>query len=824
MQLYAEVLLPLPLASTYTYSITDAMNNRVVVGSRVVVQFGMKKFYTGIVTAITHIKPEGFEVKPLSILLDEKPIIKHPQMKFWKWIADYYLCSTGDVMKAALPSGLKVESETFVEFNEEYEIDADGTNVLNEQETSICRLLREQGKLTPSQIAKKIGVTNPEAKVARLLEKRAVIVSEKLVERYRAKKEAFVKLLADKGDNDKVHSFFNSVSRAKKQETMLIAILEMSDYMRNNEPTKLVPRAALLNRTGLSSAVLNELVKKGAVEVVLRDVSRFSSADVKVLPMPELSKLQDEALKQIHASFRDHNVTLLRGVTSSGKTEIYIHLIDYVLKSGKQALYLVPEIALTTQLTRRLQAVFGDKVVIYHSKFSDNERVDIYRRLLRTEEPCVIVGARSSVFLPFSQLGVVVVDEEHESSYKQFDPAPRYNARDAAIVLATMHGAKTLLGSATPSIESYYKAKNSKYGLVELLTRFNDVKLPEIEIVDLNLERKKMSLNGMFSCIIMNHINKSLASGNQVILFHNRRGFAPVAQCPKCGWVKKCDNCDVSLTYHRSTNLLECHYCGATYRVPETCPACCEPGIEQKGYGTERIEEQTEQLFSGAKILRMDLDSTRNKSSYSDIIDDFSSGKAKILVGTQMVTKGLDFEKVSLVGVMNADSVINYPDFRSAERAFNMLEQVSGRAGRRGEQGRVVVQTYNPDNPLLKFVVNHDYEGFYNQEIEERKKYAYPPFSRVIYIYLKHTSAEKALIFAKYYAERLTQLFGNRVSGPTQPYIARVQSMYIQKIMLKVETTADVRIVKSHLMGLFTEIRQYPEMRSLNIYYDVDPY
>lgn len=824
MQLFAEVLLPLPLASTYTYSIPDTMSNRVGVGSRVVVQFGMKKYYTAIVVATTHIKPEGFEVKPLSILLDEKPIIKHPQLRFWKWIADYYICSIGDVMKAALPSGLKVESETFVEVNDDYEIDADAGNVLNEQEASICRLLRDEGKLTPAQISKKIGILNAEARVSRLLEKRAVIVSEKLVERYRVKKEAFVKLLADKGNNDKVHSFFNAVARAKKQETMLIALLEMSDFLRQGVQTKLVPRSALLERTSLSSAILNELIKKGIAELVLRDVSRFAINDLKVMPMPELSPLQDDALRKIHTSFRDHSVTLLRGVTSSGKTEIYIHLIDYVIKSGKQALYLVPEIALTTQLTRRLQAVFGDKVVIYHSKFSDNERVDIYRHLLVDEQPCVVVGARSSLFLPFSRLGVVIVDEEHESSYKQFDPAPRYNARDAAILLASMHGAKTLLGSATPSVETYYKAKTDKYGLVELLTRYNDVKLPDIEIVDLNVERKKMSLNGMFSGVITNHIQEALSHDNQVILFHNRRGFAPVAQCPKCGWVKKCDNCDVSLTFHRASNLLECHYCGATYQVPEKCPACSEPGIEQKGYGTERIEEQTEQIFSGEKILRMDLDSTRNKSSYSDIIDDFSSGKAKILVGTQMVTKGLDFEKVSLVGVMNADSVINYPDFRSAERAFNMLEQVAGRAGRRAEQGRVVVQTYNPENPLLRFVVNHDYDGFFKHEIEERNKFAYPPFSRVIYIYLKHTNAEKALIFARYYADRLTKMFGTRVSGPTQPYVSRVQQMYIQKIMLKIEPKADVRIVKSHLLNLYSEIRQRPEMRSLNVYYDVDPY
>lgn len=824
MQLFAEVILPLPLASTYTYSIPESMNDRVKVGSRLLVQFGTKKFYTGIVVAITHIKPEGFDVKELTMLLDDEPILRHPQLKFWNWIADYYLCSVGDVMKAALPAGLKIESETFVEINDDFEIEPDGSNALTEAEAAICRLLSDEGRMTPAQIQRKSGIVNPEARVARLLEKRAVVVSEKIVERYRSKREAYVRLLAEKGDNDRVHEFFDSVSRAKKQENMLVALLEMSDFMRHGAEIKDVARATLLNRTGLTSAIVNALAAKGIVEVVYKEVGRFSPVDTKVKPLPELSDVQTKALNAIHQNFRDHAVTLLRGVTSSGKTELYIHLIDYVLRQKKQALYLVPEIALTTQLTRRLQAVFGDKVVIYHSKFSDNERVDIYRRLLRSDEPCVVVGARSSLFLPFASLGIVVVDEEHESSYKQFDPAPRYNARDCAILLATMHGAKVLLGSATPSVETYYKAKSGKYGYVELLVRYNDVELPEIEVVDLKDERKRMRLEGMFSGTMATHVRNALTSGGQVILFHNRRGFAPVVQCSKCGWVKKCDNCDVSLTFHRSSNLLECHYCGATYQVPEKCPACGEPGIEQKGYGTERIEEQTATLFPDTKILRMDLDSTRNKSSYSDIIDTFSAGKAGILVGTQMVTKGLDFDGVSLVGVMNADAVINYPDFRSAERAFNMLEQVSGRSGRRKERGKVVIQSFEPENPILGFVANHDYEGFYAHEIEERRAFAYPPFTRVIYIYLKHTNAEKAYLFARFYADRLYSMFGSRVSGPVQPHVAKVQSMFIQMVMLKVETGVDMRLVKTHLRNLYAEVRQRQDMRSLVIYYDVDPY
>ncbi len=541
--------------------------------------------------------------------------------------------------------------------------------------------------------------------------------------------------------------------------------------------------------------------------------------------LPRLSDAQGAALDELHKSWMTKNVTLLHGVTSSGKTEIYIHLINFVLNRGDCVLYLVPEIALTTQLTRRLQEVFGEKVVIYHSKFSDNERVDIWKKLLHDTEPVVVIGARSSVFLPFSHLGLVIVDEEHESRYKQYDPAPRYNARDAAIVLAGMHGAKTLLGSATPSVETYSKALSGKFGLVRLSVRYQDVQLPEIRVIDMAHARKAGMLSGTFAADTERSIRESLARGAQVILFQNRRGYAPLARCKQCAWVPRCSQCDVALTYHSYLRQLQCHYCGAVYPLPSVCPQCKEPAIEIIGYGTERVEEEVAARFPGEKMLRMDLDTTRNKDSYEHIIDEFSAGKARILVGTQMVTKGLDFGGVDTVAVLNADSIINFPDFRSGERAFNMLEQVSGRAGRRsGSKGLVLIQTYQPSHPVLRFVVKHDYEGYYEREIAERERYFYPPFSRIVYMYVKHRDPSRLRMIADTYAARLRTLLGNRVYGPEEPAVGRVQGLYIRKIMLKIEVAASMAKVKEILRQTYIDMHELPQMKGTVVYYDVDPY
>lgn len=818
---YAEVILPLPLNATFTYRIPPELVQQAQVGQRVIVQFGAKKFYTGIIETITPIAPEGYEVKDITTILDDHPIVKHPQLKLWHWISEYYLCTIGDVYKAAVPAGLKIESETYIELNNDYEeIESER---LNEREIIVCQLLNHEGKLSPTEIEKKTGFKNIISIINNLISLGAVIVSEKLIERYRSKKETYVKLTAQPGDSKAIHQDFEAVKGAKKQETMLLALIEMSGYSRKDANIQEVSRTQLIERTGMTTSIVAAMAKKGIIDIYKKEINRFQFNGVVTHKLPTLSDIQANALDKILKSFTEHPISLLHGVTSSGKTEIYIHLISKVLQLGNQALFLVPEIALTTQLTYRLQKVFGERVLIYHSKFSDNERVDIWKKLLNEDEPCVVIGARSSLFLPFNKLGIVIVDEEHESSYKQYDPAPRYNARDIAIVLASMHGAKTLLGSATPSIETYHKAKTGKFGFIELLTRYENVTLPQIETVDMTIARKRYLTNGSFAKSTIDAAHEALDSGNQIIVFHNRRGFAPMARCKQCAWIPKCEHCDVSLTYHRFQNQLVCHYCGATYPLSTICPSCKEPAVEILGYGTERVEDEVSNLFPEHKILRMDLDTTRNKDNYDNIIDDFSNHKADILVGTQMVTKGLDFGGVNLVTVLNADRIINFPDFRSAERAFNMLEQVSGRAGRRNTQGKVIVQTSNPNHPIIGFLKNHDYIGFYNHEIEERKLFNYPPFTRIIYIYLKHRNNDTLSEIATIYASHLRQLFGNRVFGPEEPIISRIQSLYIRKIMLKVETNASMKKVKHILRDVYEQMHQQPRMKGMVIYYDVDP-
>lgn len=820
-QYYAEVLLPLPLYSTFTYHIPDEMVGKIKVGYRVIVPFGRKKSYTAIVTAVSPIAPQGYEVKDITMMLDDYPIIRHPQLKLWEWISEYYLSAPGDVYKAAIPAGLKVESETFIELNNDFEENEE--NRLNEREIIVCQLLDHNGRMTPAEIEKKTGFKNVEAVVSHLLEREAIIISEKLVERYRSRKETYVKLTAIQGDNNAIHVAFEKVKGAKKQETTLLALIELSGFTQKATPLKEVSRQELLERSGTTPAIVKAMADKGIVEIYKKEINRFRYNGLVGGELPKLSEAQSKALDEIHRSFISHDISLLHGVTSSGKTEIYIHLISYILNQGNQALYLVPEIALTTQLTHRLQRVFGDKVIIYHSKFSDNERVDIWKKLLTSREPCVVIGARSSLFLPFSNLSLVIVDEEHESSYKQQDPAPRYNARDVATVLASMHGAKTLLGSATPSIETYFKATSGKYGFIELSERFDGVKLPEIEIIDMNLARRKRTTTGTFSERTRTLATETISRGEQVIFFLNRRGYAPLARCKQCGWVPKCENCDVSLTYHRRYNQLICHYCGATHPLPNICPACKDPGVDVLGYGTERVEDEVETTFPDVKIARMDLDTTRNKDGYENIIDDFSKRRSQILVGTQMVTKGLDFDGVSLVGVINADSLINFPDFRATERAFNMLEQVAGRAGRRQAQGIVTIQTTQPSHPILSFLKNHDYKGYYEDEIDERKRFNYPPFTRLIYIYLKHRDNDTLTELSVIYSNKLRELFGNRVFGPEEPMIGRIQSLYIRKIMLKIEVNASMKKVKAILRNTFEQMHQNPRMKGLVIYYDVDP-
>lgn len=819
---YAEVLLPLPLTGFFTYKVPDMMAEAIRPGCRVVVPFGRTKFYTGIVAGLTPRRPEGFETKEISQLLDSEPVVRHPQMKFWEWIADYYLCSAGEVFRAAVPAGLKLESETVVEVNPDFE--EDPGDRLSERDLLVMNAVRRvPKKATLAAVARETGFRNTSAIVARLVERDALMVSENLVERYKTRKIEMVEMAIERGDSAALHAAFDSVKGAPKQEKALLTLIELSGFMRQGSDLCEVTRADLLDRSGVTSPIIIALENKGIVRRRKKEVSRFAPVSKATMPMPELTDSQREARDAIIKSWGEKDITLLHGVTSSGKTEVYISLIDRMLRSGRQVLYLVPEIALTTQLTTRLQRVFGPKVIIYHSRFSDSERVELWRRLLTTHEPLVVLGARSALFMPFASLGLIIVDEEHESSFKQQDPAPRYNARDAAMVLAGMHGAKTLLGSATPAVDTYYKALTGRFGLVSLTERYGGSELPRVEIVDMAKARKKREVSGAFSLQLRRLINDAASADCQTILFLNRRGFAPMARCKMCGYVPKCENCDVSLTYHHGIDRLVCHYCGTPYDLPRVCPACREPGLEIIGYGTERIEEEIAASFPDIPVARLDRDTTRNKDDYERIIDEFSAGKDKMLVGTQMVTKGLDFGRVSVVGVINADATINQPDFRSAERAFNMLEQVAGRAGRRGDDGVVAIQTYTPSHPLFGFLVSHDYVGFYNHEIEERRLYNYPPFTRIINIYLKHREQGRLHVLAGAYGRRLRELFGNRVFGPEEPHVARIKQMHIMRIMIKIETEASMKKVKHILRETYLEMDAARALNGAQVYYDVDP-
>ena len=820
MNRFADVILPLPLYRYFTYRIPADMQGRLRQGHRVVVSFGRAKFYTAIVVALHDTEPQGYEVKEIATLLDDEPIVLRPQLKFWEWIADYYLCSVGDVYKAALPSGLKLESETSLAINPDFEEAVDER--LSEREAILMQALSTQGRLTVHELEKQTGLRNTLPVLRRLVEREAIFVSERIRSNYKPKTEVCVRLSFEQGNQEALRSAFELVKRSKQQETLLLSFLDLSHFMQPGNYVE-VSRTALLERAGVSAAVLAGVVNKGIMQTYKREISRFANVARHCCEMPTLSNEQSRALGEIYTTFRDKSVTLLHGVTSSGKTEIYTHLIDNALQQGRQVLYLVPEIALTTQLTERLQRVFGDKLLIYHSRFSDNERVEIWHKMLRSREPRVVLGVRSSIFLPFHNLGLVIVDEEHETSYKQYDPAPRYHARNAAIVLAQMYDAKVLLGSATPAVESYYNAQCGKYGLVELLTGYSNNPLPEVRTIDMREQRRKKLARGNFSEPLIEEVHKALKREEQIILFQNRRGFAPMVECRECAWVPKCTQCDVSLTYHKRDNRLVCHYCGYSCEVPRICPACLQPTIEVRGFGTERIEEDVEQIFPDTPLARMDMDTTRSRNAYQEIIDDFAAGKSKILIGTQMVTKGLDFDRVSIVGILSADSMLSFPDFRAHERAFQMMAQVAGRSGRGKSRGVVFLQTSQPQLPIIEQVIQHDYVGMYREQLSQRQTFGYPPFTRLIYIYLKHRDEGVLDTLSHQYAVLLRKVFGERVLGPDNPPVARIQSLYIRKIMLKVETSASMAQVKDLLRQIYERSLVDERFKSLTLYYDVDP-
>lgn len=753
---YVDVILPLPLDGTFTYSVPDGMEGKVVPGVRLLVPLGKSKKYIAMAIRLHDDKP-AFSCKPVEAVLDNTPSLLPQQMRLWQWIGYYYMAPLGDVYNAAMPGGLKS------------------------------------------------------------------------TEKFKPKMELYVELASTYRSEQALHVALNLVQRALKQAKTLTTFLSLShwDSLDGDTPRegiKKVTKEELMNESHCTAAVVKALINRGILFTYELEIGRLNTNGESHLDLIKpLSLAQQDAYNGILMQMMKKDVVLLHGVTSSGKTEIYIHLIRKAIEEHKQVLYLLPEIALTVQIMERLHRVFGDRLGIYHSKYSDAERVEIWQKQLSDHPYDVILGARSAVFLPFKNLGLVIIDEEHETSFKQQDPAPRYHARSAAIVLAKMYGAKTLLGTATPSMESYYNAQQGKYGLVELKTRYKGIQLPEIQVVDVKDLRRRKMMSGPFSPQLLAAVREALKNGQQAILFQNRRGFAPMVECKVCGWVPKCKNCDVSLTLHKSINLLTCHYCGYTYPVPTECPNCGSTEIMGRGFGTEKIEDQIAEIFPEAKIARMDLDTTRTRNAYERLIADFSEGRTNLLIGTQMVSKGLDFDKVSVVGILNADSMLNYPDFRAYEHAFMMMAQVSGRAGRKGKRGLVILQTKNPTLPVIGQVVHNDYEGLYQDILEERRTFHYPPFFHLINVYVKHKYDKVCEQASHELSKTLRSWFGGRVLGPDKPAVARVKTMNIRKIVIKLENGIDQQKVREYLKFAQQQMGKDPRYGALQIYYDVDP-
>ena len=811
---YADIILPLPLANVYSYAIPPDYQAILMPGMRVTVPF-RKKIYTGIVYALHQIKPLGYDLKNIFSVLDDYPIVTPLQLKFWEWLAHYYQAFLGDVYKAALPTGLKLDSETFVELNGNDEwMDLP----LSEQQQQALAVLMRDKQMRVSDLAKEIGLKEPYVLLKALLQKELVVISEQLRTSYKPKKELFVRLAKRLSNEEQIHACLDELKKAKKQQALL------SDFLRLTLNTNgEISKKQLLEQAVSSDAVLKALMQKECLDCFEKKISRLDLSDISTSVRSTLNEFQEKAYQEMKAAFKTNKVVLLHGVTSSGKTELYIRLIEEQLKAGKQVLYLLPEIALTSQLTARLKRIFGNKLGVYHSKFPDAERVEIWDNLLLEKGFQLILGVRSSVFLPFKKLGLVIVDEEHENSYKQYDPAPRYHARNAAIVLAGMHGAQTLLGTATPSVESYNNAQNGKYGLVELFKRHEEIALPKIIAVDTKELRRKKQMNSFFSPLLIEHIALALAKKEQVILFQNRRGYSPFVECSQCSFVPKCKNCDVSLTLHKAFNALTCHYCGYTERIPALCPSCNSGKLESKGFGTEKIEDEVQLLFPEARISRLDLDTAKSKAAYEKIIDDFQEYKVDILVGTQMVSKGLDFEKVSLVGILHADNMLNFPDFRAHERAFQLMAQVSGRAGRKNKQGLVILQTADTTHPIIQQVILNDYRAMYTQQMIEREAFKYPPYYRLIYILMKHRTLDTVIKASNKMAKDLRAVFGDRVLGPDNPPVLRIQNMFLKRIVLKIEASASNEKAKELIQVVSERLLSEDLFKSVLIHLDVDP-
>ena len=814
---FVEVILPLSLAKTFTYRVSEAEFHFVKNGMRVVVPFGKSKMYTALIIDKHQNEPNLYEAKEIDQILDEKPIVTQFQITHWQWIANYYMCAIGDVYRGAMPSALLLESETII--SQKHSVTIEEAE-LTDDEFLVYQALQHQSSLRIQDITAILNKKNVFPVIQKLIDKQVLVLHEEVQELYKPKLVRYVRLHSKYDLNSGLGDLLESLKSAAKQREIVLAYFQLS--AKDKQPISV---KQLVETANSSSAILKVLIEKQIFEDYFIQEDRVNFIGNPQENALELSNAQQEAFNQIQTSFTTQEVCLLHGLTSSGKTEIYIKLIEEQLASGKQVLYLLPEIALTTQLVGRLRTYFGDKVGVYHSKYSTNERVELWKQVLeQSPKAQIVIGARSALFLPFSNLSLIVVDEEHEQTFKQVDPAPRYHARDAAIVLANYHKAKVLLGSATPSIESYFNAQYNKYGLVEITERYGNVQLPEIELVDLKDSYFRKKMTGHFSATLIEAITAALSLGEQVILFQNRRGYSPIIECLTCGNVPQCQQCDVSLTYHQHKNQLRCHYCGYAMAKPTQCHSCSSIDLATKGFGTEQIEQELQTIFPDAKTGRMDQDTTRGKFGFEKIIDSFKNQEIQILVGTQMLAKGLDFNNVSLVGIMNADTMLYHPDFRAFERSFQMMTQVAGRAGRSEKQGKVVIQTYNPEHNTIQQVTRNDYVGMYKEQLYDRQIYKYPPYFRIIRLTLKHRDFDKVKEGSMWLYQVMSQNLNMPVLGPEEPPISRIRNEYIRTILIKIPQTAPIGNTKKTIQKMLTSFEAVPQYRSIKVAVNVDYY
>lgn len=814
---FVEVILPLSLAKTFTYSVSEAEYHYLKIGMRLAVPFGKSKIYTALVIEIHQNKPNLYEAKEIHQILDAKPIVTQIQIAHWKWIASYYMCAIGDVYRGAMPSALLLESETVI--SQKTDLAAD-TGLLSDDEFLVYEALQQQSSLKVGDIMAILNKKNIFPVIQKLIDRNIVVLQEEVQETYKPKLVRYVRLHAKYESNEGLSALLETLKSAHKQKEIVLNYFQLSAVEKKPITVK-----KLIEAANSSSTIIKALIEKEIFEDYFLQEDRVNFTGKIREDQLQLSLAQQKAFEEIKASFTQKEVCLLHGVTSSGKTEIYIKLIEEYLETGKQILYLLPEIALTTQLVGRLRTYFGNKVAVFHSKYSNNERIEVWNQvLINSEKAQVVIGARSSLFLPFYNLGFIIVDEEHESTFKQVDPAPRYHARDSAIVLAHSHKAKVLLGSATPSIETYFNAKSDKFGLVEISERFGNVMMPRIELVDLKDKYFRKKMTGHFSDVLIEEINIALSLGEQVILFQNRRGYSPVIECITCGHVPQCQQCDVSLTYHKHKNQLRCHYCGYTTAKPTHCHSCSSVDLTTKGFGTEQIEQELVAIFSHSKIGRMDQDTTRGKFGFEKIIDSFKNREMDILVGTQMLAKGLDFDNVSLVGIMNADNMLYHPDFRAFERSFQMMTQVAGRAGRSEKQGKVVIQTYNPTHNTIQQVTNNDYLGMYKEQLYDRQIYKYPPYFRIIKLTLKQRDFDKLKEGSMWLYQVMSQNLNMPVLGPEEPAISRIRNEYIRTIIIKIPQNTSIVNTKKIIQKMLNSFEAVAQYRAIKVTANVDFY